>query len=1128
MRASVSMVRGVEEGTQRIEAHFTTQPQLINEGQQLDVVEILNSLNRQLEDFCARGSGWVLENVTKFTLHVTKYRPLGGPSSYIPTPEFLHRKKCLINVQNVDRKCFMYSVLAALFEPKTHKESVSQYHPFENSLNFDGLTFPIEPKDVPKFERQNQTISINILSLDESSGRDGPGFCVEYLSQERNRQHHVNLLLLDDGEAKRHYVYIKNISRLVAHRTRHRGKTYVCNSCLTPFQSQDVLERHVPYCIQHAPQQVIFPHPDDCEEDRIVKFRAHSKEHPIPIYLLSDFESFLSPINEPEREGRSTRLIDEHNVSGFCVYRVTEHVEHRTPPFVYSGPDPMSVFYDYIMAESRKISAIVTQNVSMLPLSPDQVEDYDNATTCGNCDGVFSKNNRKVHHHCHVSGKYQFAACNNCNLQLKPVKWTKKRSRSSTAQLAKESYEQNYFLPVVFHNLKTYDSHFIVKSFQRKYVERRKDNNALTFDDVFITPQNSEKYLNIQIGNVRFLDSFQFLSTSLSELVELLLKSGKHNFEHTSRHLGTSDDIYSKGIYPYNYMTSRDKFSETRLPPIEAFHDGLKDEPLTAEDYARAQQVWVRYNMTNMQHYHDHYLLTDVLLLADVFEHFRQTIRNEHKLDCLHFITLPSLAWATALKHTQARLDLITDADAYLMIENSMRGGIATISQRYASANNPYVDGYDESKEKRYITYLDANSLYATAQSEPLPVGNFRFLSDEEMSDFDLDTIEADAEIGYIVECDLEYPSHLHDMHNDYPMAPEHLTVEKDMLSPFAVSLLDPDRPWKPTKKLVPNLMHKTKYTCHYRNLQLYKRHGLVITNIHRILSFTQSTWLKPWIDLCNQRRREARSEFESDLAKLQANATFGKTMEQIRNRVNIRLIADSDKVVKAVSKPSFRESEIVNSELVMVRSAKSKIKMTKPISVGFAILELSKLIMYEHFYDHLKAKYGERCSLLFTDTDSLCCEIRTDDLYDDMGKHLELYDTSNFDPNHPQYSETNRRVLGKFKSETGSVPPKEFVGLRAKMYSLHVPGDPTKCQKKAKGIQKHYVRTRLPHEQFVDVLRNVQRNTTCKFRVFKSTNHVVNSVEIKKLCLCAFDDKRYILDDGVHTLAYGHYSTCL
>ena len=158
--------------------------------------------------------------------------------------------------------------------------------------------------------------------------------------------------------------------------------------------------------------------------------------------------------------------------------------------------------------------------------------------------------------------------------------------------------------------------------------------------------------------------------------------------------------------------------------------------------------------------------------------------------------------------------------------------------------------------------------------------------------------------------------------------------------------MLDPSRPWIPTKKLVPNLLDKTNYVTHYRNLQLYVRHGLVVTKIHRILSFTQQAWLKPWIELCNEQRRTARSDFESDLAKLQANATFGKTMEQMRHRVNIRLIADENKLTKAVSKISFRQSEIINSELVMVRAARTKVKLNKPIAVGFAILEISKLII--------------------------------------------------------------------------------------------------------------------------------------------------------------------------------------
>ena len=1117
--------RDNEDGSvSRVPGYFRTLPEIIHGEQQLDVNKIINSLNQQIDAFNRRGSGFTVDRIMYFFLCCSPFRPL-QPSSYIPTPPFLRKKHCLVNPRNTDNMCLLWSVLAALHPPSSNPDKVQHYKRYLHTLNIDGLTFPVETKQLPLFEKLNPSISLNVLYFD----RESKGFTVEYISSERGRDHHINLLLLDDptNPTKRHYVLIRNMSALVSHRSKYEHAQHVCNSCLHPFVSREVLDKHVPFCSQHAPQQVIYPDPGN-EKDCVLMFRQQQKQHPIPIYLVADFESFLEKPERAEDEGSNTKIVDHHLISGFCCYRVTEHVEHQTPPYLYSGPDPMTMFYEHVMAESRAISAIVTGFASMLPLTLEQAADYDRALSCGNCGGAFTKGNRKVHHHCHISGKYLFAACNNCNLQLKPVKKQsrKKHEYTSTAEWAAQKYENSYFIPVVFHNLKCYDAHFIIRHFERKHVERRNDANEVFFDDVHIVPLNSEKYLQFQIGNLRFLDSYQFLSASLDELVSLVLKAGKHNFVHTSTNLGTKDDIvFAKGVYPYAYMSSRDKFAETQLPPIEAFHDSLKDEPLSQEDYMRAQQVWSRFGMRSMQQYHDHYLLTDVLLLADVFEYFRTSVLNTHKLDCLHFITLPSLAWAMALKHTRAKLDLITDPDAYLMLENNMRGGIASISQRYASANNQYVEGYDDSEPSRFITYLDANSLYATAQSEPLPVGNFRFLEEVEIRDFDLDSIEADAEIGYIVECDLSYPAHLHDMHNDYPMAPEHLTVTRDMLSPFALSLLDPARPWTPSEKLVPNLLDKTKYVAHYRNLQLYTRHGLVITKIHRILSFTQSAWLKPWIDLCNEQRRAARSDFESDMAKLQANATFGKTLEQVRNRVNIRLIADPNKLLKTVASVSFRQSEIINSDLVMVRAARTKVKLNKPIAVGFSILEISKLIMYKFYYDHLKVKYRNRCSLLFTDTDSLCCEIQTDDLYSDMGVSLDHYDTSNFAQDHPQYSTTNRRVLGKFKSETGSDAPSEFVGLRAKMYSLYVPRTPTKCHKKAKGIQKHYVRNRVRHRHFVEVLRNARSTTMSTFRTFRSTNHVVSTVEITKLCLCAFDDKRYILDDGAYTLAYVHFS---
>jgi len=220
-----------------------------------------------------------------------------------------------------------------------------------------------------------------------------------------------------------------------------------------------------------------------------------------------------------------------------------------------------------------------------------------------------------------------------------------------------------------------------------------------------------------------------------------------------------------------------------------------------------------------------------------------------------------------ALKHTQAEIDLITDPDMYLMIEADIRGGIATISGRYAKANNPLLPDYDPQKPTSYIICLDANNLYEASQSESLSVGDFRFLSEQEIADFKLESVSQDSPTGYIISCDLEYPDYLHEPHSDYPLAPEHLTIHKDKLSRFAQNLAGEN--WIPTKKLIPNLQDKKNYVVHYRNLQFYVDQGLKVTKIHKILLFPQRPWLKPWIDLCISQRKNAKSNFEADLVKL-------------------------------------------------------------------------------------------------------------------------------------------------------------------------------------------------------------------------------------------------------------------
>ena len=198
----------------------------------------------------------------------------------------------------------------------------------------------------------------------------------------------------------------------------------------------------------------------------------------------------------------------------------------------------------------------------------------------------------------------------NCNLQLKVTSRKRKGQHDDDDDEKKKKknreYEddddddgdnsKNYYLPVVFHNLKCYDSHFVIKHFRKQYTERARGGSP-TYGDVEVIPLNSEKYMMFQLGNLRFVDSFQFMSTSLENLVSLLLKSGRENFPNTTRYLADDDLVFAKGVYPYSYVTSREKFEDTQLPPIEAFHNTLTDEPLDVKDYERAQATWKRFGM---------------------------------------------------------------------------------------------------------------------------------------------------------------------------------------------------------------------------------------------------------------------------------------------------------------------------------------------------------------------------------------------------------------------------------------------------------------------------------------------------------------------------------------------------
>ena len=563
------------------------------------------------------------------------------------------------------------------------------------------------------------------------------------------------------------------------------------------------------------------------------------------------------------------------------------------------------------------------------------------------------------------------------------------------------------------------------------------------------------------------------------------------------------------------------------------FYSKLTGEHVSDDDYAHAERVWSVFKMVTLQDYHDLYLKTDVLLLADVFENFRQLALANYSLDPCHFITTPGLTMCAALKYTGVHLELLTSIDQLLFFEKGVRGGVSGIQNRHGRANNPLSPDFDPSKPTKYIAYKDMNNLYGAAMAEPLPVSGFRFLKPWEIKKLKSNIMKVadDAEIGYALEVDLDYPDRLHDAHNDYPLAPEHLDITPDMLSSHSKNLLKKlgKKPVKKNIKLVPNLMNKRKYVVHYRNLKFYIQHGMKLKKIHRVIEFKQARWLAPYINFNTEKRKLAATDFEKNLYKLCNNAVFGKTCENLRRRIDVRLISQQPKAERCIAKPTFDGFKIINEDITMVKCRKTSIMWRKPTYTGFAVLELSKLLMYKFHYEHIVPTYTPknnpedtrcRAKLLMTDTDSFMYEIETADVYEDMRKHSHLFDTSNYPVDHPNFSITNCKVVGKMKDECAGIPPIEFVGLRAKMYSLLLPDNKEKST--AKGIKRSHAQKHIRHSQYRDCLLN-EGQTSETFHTIQSHNHVITTEKQTKSALSCYDDKRYLLPDTTDTLAYGH-----
>ena len=951
--------------------------------------QILNKIAQWISE----GSGWTIQSIENHYINIVNYDPLKG-SSYIKLPQELRNSaKGLINMKNKDNECFRWCHIRHLNpqdkDPQRIKKTDKQYI---EKLDYSSIEFPVTVKQINKIEKQNN-ICINLFGYEEKQK-----FPI-YISKEKY-QDHMELLLITEGENK-HYVLIKDFNKFMFRQTKHEHKKHFCMYCLQCFSREDVLTKHINNCISiNGKQAINMP-----ENGDKVYFKNHHKQLPVPFVIYADFEAITEKIHgcQPNNEKSYTESYQKHTDCSYG-YKVICHYDSKfTKPIkLYRGENAVYKFMEDMLDEVKWCKSKMKKHFNKpLKMTKEDEKDFQKAIKCHICDQQYTDKDIRVRDHCHITGKFRGSAHQDCNLKL---------------QIKPETIK----IPVIFHNLRGYDSHFIMQQIgkiaeEHTYTNKKGEKVEMNINCI---PNNMEKYMAFMLGNhLVFLDSFQFMSSSLDNLVKNLpdeaFKYTKQEFEKEQFNL-----MKQKGIYPYDHMDSFDRFNETKLPVQQDFYSILNNEHISDEQYKHAQNVWDTFNLKTMGDYHDLYLKSDILLLADVFENFRKTCLQCYKLDPCHYFTSPGLSWDAMLKMTDIKLELMVDIDMFQFIEKGMRGGTSYIANRYGKANNKYMKNYDEKAPSKYIMYLDANNLYGWAMSQYLPTGNFKWLSQKQIEKTNLGKYTENSKKGLILEVDLEYPQELHDLHNDYPLGPEKVKVAKDLLSDYCKKIADKFNISSGlVHKLIRTLNDKEKYILHYRNLQSYLSLGLKLKKIHRVLEFDQSPWLKQYIDFNTQKRIHAKNSFEKDFFKLMNNSVFGKTMENIRKRVDVRLVTSKEKLLKLASKPTYVSSKIFNENLVAVHKIKETLTMNRPAYIGMCILDLSKTLMYDFHYNYIKHKYGNKAKLLFTDTDSLTYEIETKDAYKDFFKDNSKFDNSDYPENSPYFNKTSSVGNGGFNA---------------------------------------------------------------------------------------------------------------
>ncbi|XP_014299051.2 uncharacterized protein LOC106693934 [Microplitis demolitor] len=534
---------------------------------------VYEKMLNKVEEFNQKDSGWSLTEITNLVVTMSKYTPLqGGTSTFVRLPRDIQMKRAVLNIENFDEYCFLWSVVAAIHLPNTgHPERTSAYPHYSAVLEYTGIKFPMTLKQIPQFERLND-LTIKVYDL----------------------------------------------SRLVKSQiSASKSKLFFCDRCLNHFKLEKSFEDHKKDCFALNKVHMTFP----TEENKILKFKNYEYKDIVPFVVYAYLECTL----EPQENANSDKHIP-HSIAfdRFCSYNnnLSKFELNRSQTCIEWVVEKLECL-------ALEVESYLKNPVAMKPLSRQQKESHEQATVCHICERSITSATDKCYDHCHFTGNYRSPLHLSCNI----------------------NYRKSHTIPIVFHNLSGYNSHFIIKSLSTVFEGK-----------ITLLPINKEHYISFTkyVGNtsvcLRFIDSFRFMASSLDKFASNLNDCDK---QITQQHYSDPEKfklVTRKGVFPYEYVTDIDKLNDKQLPDQDSFYSKLSNEGVSYNDYALAQLVWNKFDIKTLGEYSDLYLRTDVLLLADILQNFRHNCMATYSLDPSHYCTAPGLALDTMLEYTNVEL----------------------------------------------------------------------------------------------------------------------------------------------------------------------------------------------------------------------------------------------------------------------------------------------------------------------------------------------------------------------------------------------------------------------------------------------------------------------------------------